>query len=121
MINKPTPERNFTIVPNEILKSNLSLEAKGFLVLILSLHPNSQFHKKRLMEKYKLKKFKMDRILREIKAAGYLKIKPKQNRNGEFVGQDWTFYNTKQTAESPITRLPDNQDHKDSKMNDAEL
>lgn len=97
-IYKSDTANQFTQIPNETLQdASLSFEAKGLLVLILSLPENWEIHKTWLQKQTpKCGQDKLKRILKEISDSGYMVKKPKKLENGRLSGWDWFVYPVKQ-------------------------
>ena len=94
----------FTKIPNETLQDTaLSFEAKGLLVLILSLPENWEIHKSWLQNQApKCGQDKLKRLLKELTETGYMVKKVKQSENGKLAGWDWYVYPEKQLQPAKI-------------------
>lgn len=73
---------NFTVLPNEIFASGLSLEAIGMLSILLSLPHNWVLRKSALPNKMKIGKEKCRRIMSELEDAGYVVSAKTVDKNG---------------------------------------
>lgn len=94
----------YTQIPNETLQdTSLSFEAKGLLVLILSLPENWEIHKSWLQKQApKCGQDKLKRLLKELTDTGYMVKKVKQSENGKLAGWDWFVYPEKQLEAAKI-------------------
>lgn len=101
-IYKAQIKNQFTQIPNETLQDlSLSFEAKGVLVLILSLPTDWEIHKSWLQKQAaNCGRDKLTRIIKELDEAGYVRKKPRQDKTGKMAGWDWFVYSTKQTQAS---------------------
>ena len=83
-------KNNFTIVSNSILQDNkISLKAKGLYAIInyyLSI-PNFELYKSFLMTNCKEGRDNFDKVWKELKDTGYLKIYKIQIHSGKFIYQ----------------------------------
>ena len=86
-VNK-TSSKNFTIINNEIMKDKeLSLNAKGLLIQMLSLPEDWNYTINGLASINKETETKIKRILDELKEVGYLvvtKLKPNETNTGRY-------------------------------------
>ena len=103
-IFKARLSNQFTKIPNETLQDTaLSFEAKGLLVLILSLPENWEIHKSWLQKQaQKCGQDKLKRLLKELTETGYMVKKVKQSENGKLAGWDWYVYPVKQLQPAKI-------------------
>lgn len=94
----------YTKIPNETLQdTSLSFEAKGLLVLILSLPENWEIHKSWLQKQaQKCGQDKLKRLLKELTDTGYMVKKVKQSEDGKLAGWDWFVYPEKQLEPAKI-------------------
>jgi len=85
-IYKSNHSSNYSVIPNEILNSKLSLEAIGLLVSLLSLPKSWVIHKSVIHKHYGMGREKMERIFSELSDAGYfLSIKRIDPKTGHFT------------------------------------
>lgn len=63
---------NFTVLPNELFKSGLSLEAIGLLSYFLSLPHDWVIYKTQLHTKLNMGREKVDRVFKELQKKGYV-------------------------------------------------
>lgn len=98
----------FTVVPNSAVQDEgLSLEARGFLAYIMSLPTDWVFHPAHLMKVCRVGRDKYYSLVRELKKAGYLEIKKRQDSKGRFSGSEWEIRDGNRTTENPDTVNPD--------------
>ncbi len=85
-----TPKRkNFVSISNALAQNDaLSLEAKGLMLLVLSLPEDWQFYVGWLRSKAHVGRDKMQRILRSLEASGYLQRGCRQSAQGRF---EWEY------------------------------
>lgn len=89
----------YTAIPNHIhADDRLSLEARGFLCLIMSMCEGWVFRRDNLMKTANIGRDKYRRIVRELEETGYLKIKPRHSDNGTFSGSEWII------TDDPLTQ-----------------
>jgi hypothetical protein len=92
-IKRTRREKNFTHLGNEVFKSNLSPESLGVLCYILHLPDDWILRKKQLMSHFKIGRDKIDRIFKELGAAGYLaELIKLRGENGKFEGVNYIIY-----------------------------
>jgi len=73
MIIRRRHSRNFTVIPNAIHEDGrLSLEARGLLGFLLSRPPNWEIRHDALRRSFRLSRQRLDLLLRELIAAGYV-------------------------------------------------
>lgn len=75
---------NFTVIPNDILKANISFEAIGLLCYLLSLPHDWVVYKKNIMIDKGIGREKLDRIFKELTDLGYIITVKKINTVGQF-------------------------------------
>ena len=86
----PSPKRYY-ILSYEIIEKDLSAEALGVLVYVLSRPDNWQIYPSQLAKKFHCGRDKMTRILKEIRALGYASFKQLRDDSGHLAGAEWTF------------------------------
>lgn len=80
----------YTAIPNHIhADDRLSLEARGFLALIMSMKEGWVFRRSNLMKTANIGRDKYRRIIRELQDAGYLEIRNTHKGDGTFGGTEW--------------------------------
>ncbi len=92
-IYKAKVQSEFAQIPNSTAQdSRLSFEARGLLVMILSMPDTWVIHKEWLIKQSpKCGRDKMTRLLKELIDLGYMIKKPK-HENGQLNGVDWLVY-----------------------------
>lgn len=110
MIKRSVLQRNFSIISNDILcNTSLTFEAKGLLCLMLSKPDDWIFHKVWLREQSaNVGRDKLNRILNELKHAGYIGIEQVKGK-GKFQRSQWFVSDVPQFAqpfEQPCTENP---------------
>jgi len=98
---------NFTVLPNSVFNSDLSVEAIGLLAYFLSLPHDWVIYKTQLHDKLGLGREKLDRIFKELQTKGFVLSVKKHGELGrieyEHVVYDLPFNNEPQSIEpSPI-------------------
>ena len=80
-------KKSYTTISNSALQDeNLSLEAVGLLVCILSLPTHWGFNRAHARHRFKVGREKLDRIIRELKASGYVRQTQERDESGR-MGQ----------------------------------
>ena len=101
---------DYTVVPNEILRSKLSLEARGLLATLLSNSPDWVIYKTTLHKKFNIGREKLDRMFKELQDSGYIiSVKRVNSENGRFEYDHVVYdlpYNGEPLTEIPYTGLP---------------
>ena len=107
---------NFLIAHNKLVQNkNLSFQARGLLVMLLSLPTDWVLHKSWIMKEYKIGRDKLNRMFRELKENGYLvEVEMLRGDNGAFTGMNYMVYDEPQNGvqeNSPMYQNPhtDNQ------------
>ena len=95
MIHRDDHKDNFTMIQNDLLNdTSISFEAKGFLVYLLSLPDFWEFSINGLSFSTGLGRTTIMRLVKELKKAGYLVQKRKQDKLGKIVACSWELYET---------------------------
>ena len=93
MVHREDHKENFTIIDNFVLQNiNLSWEARGFLVYLLSLPNDWSFTVRGLMKQTGSSKSTILRLMNELKAAGYIKLVKNKDKDGRFTSSSWHIY-----------------------------
>lgn len=107
---------NFTVLPNEIFQSNLSVQAIGLLAYLLSLPHDWLVHKNQLRDKFSIGRDSMNNIIKELETKGYFISVRKHGKGGVFE-YDYVVYDIPFNGESqqiqgtqPQTDLPSTAD-----------
>lgn len=116
---------NFTHLKNEVLQdSNLSLEALGLLVYLLSMPEDWVVQHSQIQKHFNIGRDKRKRVMKELEEAGYLVRKQPRDEAGLFENYDYSVFDDPQSpaTENPSTdnRSTDNQ-HITKDLLDKEL
>ena len=97
---------NFTVIDNQVFKSNLSLKARGLLSTMLSLPDNWHFTERGLSSI--LPKDGRDSVrsaIKELEEEGFLSREKICDEQGKVTEWLWTFYDYPQSSKSDYPRL----------------
>lgn len=97
---------NFTVIDNQVFKSNLSLKARGLLSTMLSLPDNWHFTERGLSSI--LPKDGRDSVrstIKELEEEGFLSRERICDEQGKVTEWLWTFYDYPQSSKSENPRL----------------
>ncbi len=95
----------YTVIPNHIPRDeSLSLDARGFLCLIMTMASAWKFRRSNLMKTCGIGKDKYHRITNELKNAGYLVIENIHGSDGRITGARWNLYDNPASVRE--TRTP---------------
>lgn len=90
-----TRKSNFTAVPNEAMRDeSISIEARGLLALMMGMGSSWVYRGKDLAKRCGVGREKYQRMIRELKDAGYLEVVPKQGGAGKLDGYDYVIHDT---------------------------
>lgn len=93
MIHRSEYDKDYTRVKNGFVNDeSLSLEAKGFMLVLLSFPDDWEFSIKGLAYRLKLSEYNVMRLIKELKSAGYVTQKKVKNKRGQFVTYEWDVY-----------------------------
>ena len=100
-IFKSKLSENYVTLPNVTIQDiELSWEARGLLAFMLSLPVDWAIYKEWLAEQSAMcGKDKLNRILDELIASGYLVKQQKRSGAGKFAENDWLVYSEKQPTD----------------------
>lgn len=85
MIIKKEHKHNYTCVSNEILQRNdLSMQAKGLLVYLLSLPEDWEVHKSEIWKHFRNGRDAVYRAFEELERKGYITGKKYRDKKGRF-------------------------------------
>jgi hypothetical protein len=89
--NQETKNSDFTPLKNKLLQDkNLSFEATGLLILMLSSPNDQPFEKGWILRQKKLiGRVKLNRIIKELTDNLYLIIQKKRDKNSKFLLTKW--------------------------------
>lgn len=100
MIHRAEYDKDYTRVKNGFVNDeSLSFEAKGFMLFILSLPDDWNFSTKGLAYKTKLSIYTVNRLVKELREAGYIVQKRTQNEHGQFGEYEWEIYDLPELRE----------------------
>jgi hypothetical protein len=100
---------NYTVLPNEIFTSGLSIEAIGLLSYFLSLPHDWVIYKTQLHTQLNMGRDKVDRIFKELHDKGYLMSVKEFNNKGQFTYNHIIYdkpFNGEPIADKPVTETP---------------
>ena len=100
MIKRAKRHERFYIVSHALIDSEISAEALGVAVYVLSRPDDWIIRPTQIRKKFNCGKERMTRILTEIVALGYATKEKARSTAGTFDGCNWTFY------ESPYPEKP---------------
>jgi hypothetical protein len=103
-IIKSKHSSNYTVLPNEIFKAGLSIDAIGLLSYFLSLPHDWVIYKTQLSDQLSLGREKLDRIFKELQTAGFVISVKKHDETGK-ISYDHIVYDIPFNGE-PHTGLP---------------
>jgi hypothetical protein len=84
---------NFTIVSNEVFKRNdVSARAKGLYAYIMTLPDDWKIYKQEIFTHFSEGKNALDSAFKELEKLGYITKEKTKNEKGQFVGWDYTIY-----------------------------
>jgi len=118
---------NFTVLPNEIFKSNLSIEATGMLSYFLSLPHDWIIYKTKLHLTFNISVQKCNKIFKELQNKGYLISVKKFGKDGkvywEHVVYDYPFNEKNHTIKNHTmeNHTMENHDVVDHTMENLQL
>lgn len=93
MVHREEHNESYTVIDNCVLQNvNLSWEARGFLVYLLSLPNDWNFTVRGIVKQTGSSKSVVLRIMEELKAAGYIRLERKKDKNGRFIQSSWHVY-----------------------------
>lgn len=101
---------DYTVIPNDIVRSKMSLEAKGLLMVLLSHKSDWVIYKTTLHTMLDIGRDKLDRIFKELQTNGYIMSVQKFNdENGKFEYEHIVYdkpFNGEPSTGLPSTGLP---------------
>ena len=107
MIFRSKHKNEFVRVSWDAVKDNrISFEARGFLVFLLSLPDNWVFSIGGLQSMTGLPKSRIMSIVKELKDAGYISQKKKQDKKGHFYTCEWNVYESAELNENRSSVKP---------------
>ena len=104
MIHRAEVRQFFTIVDGTpINDAELSLEALGLLVRMLSLNEEWEFSVEGLISRFGIGRKTLLRCIKELKARGYLEIYQVKNKGGKFSFREWHVFEVSRSPKNGIT------------------
>lgn len=105
----------YTSISNTALRDNkLTLEATGFLARVMSLPEDWHFHRAWARREYDIGREKLDRIVRELADAGYVRYTQERKADGTmgdgvylFTDEPGDFDDQTPLPEKPLSGEPD--------------
>ncbi len=100
---------DYTIIPNIVFKSGLSMDAIGLLAYLLSLPHDWVVYKTTLHLQMDCGKTKLDGAFKELQATGFILSVRKQKSNGKIEYEHIVYdkpYNGEPSPEKPCTEKP---------------
>ena len=95
MVHREEHNEGYTIVDNAVLKNvNLSWEARGFFVFLLSLPDNWEFSIRGLVAMTGSSESVIRRLLKELQIEGYIALKKHTDKNGRITKWTWDIFET---------------------------
>jgi hypothetical protein len=97
---------NYVVIPNEIFKQGLSIEAVGLLTYFLSLPHDWVIYKTQLHEQLGIGREKTDRVFKELQNSGYVLTVKGYNKNGQIEYNHIVYdkpYNGEPQTGKPLT------------------
>ena len=93
MVNREEHNESFTIIDNALLQNvNLSFETRGFLAYLLSLPDDWNFTVRGLVKMTGCNKSVIQRLMNELRAAGYIQLVRNKDKSGKFTQSSWIIY-----------------------------
>ena len=107
MIHRSEYDKDYTRVKNIFVNDErLSLEAKGFLLVILSLPDDWRFSTRGLAYKMNLSHYTVNRLVKELREAGYIVQTKTKNEHGQFGEYEWDIYDLPEVGENRTRQKP---------------
>lgn len=100
---------NYTVLPNEIFKSGLSVEAIGLLCYFLSLPHDWVIYKTQLHSQLNMGREKLDRVFKELQNKGFVLSVKKHSETGKIEYEHIVYdkpYNGEPSLDIPYTEKP---------------
>lgn len=92
----------YASIPNHVIRdTRLSAEARLLLCYVMSCSDDWEFFRSQTLKVLGCGRDKYQRLVRELKGAGYLIVRPKQKPNGQLAGQEWEVFDEPQNQEEP--------------------
>ncbi len=104
MIRRGRHRTDFTIIPNIVFRSGLSMEAAGCLCYLISKPENWKVRVDELAKHWHCCKDKASRVMREIRKSGFAELRTIRGENGKVLGTETVVY------DHPMHRDPEKPD-----------
>lgn len=86
-------KKDFLITHNLVAQNkNMSFEAKGLLLMLLSLPDDWIIHKSWIIKEYNIGREKLKRMFKELEDNGYFAPLEMVRENGMFIGRNYMVY-----------------------------
>lgn len=106
MSNKIKRRSGYSSIPNAMASdTRMSIEARGLLALLMTMGEGWVFRSASLIKQCGCGREKYQRMIREIKDAGYLTIEPDRNDDGT-LSHNWTILDGPPRAGKPASVNP---------------
>ena len=93
MVHREEHGDSFTIIDNGVLQNvNLSFEARGFFAYLLSLPDDWKFTVRGLVKQTGTSKSVILRLLNELQAEGYIRLRKNKDNTGKFTASTWDVF-----------------------------
>ena len=107
IIHAAKPQRDFTVIPNRVLRDDaLSYRARGLLVYLLSQPEDWQISSTRLSIESGEGRDAIRRALSELRAVGYLELTKEQDSKGlwasHYIVTDTPWYFRPEPVDNPV-------------------
>lgn len=90
---KANVQEQFFVLKNDTARNkNLSLDAKGLILVMASRPPQWEFNKSQLMDECGIGRDRLNRIFRELVEHGYLYVEQTKGNQGKFENANYHFY-----------------------------
>ena len=100
MVHREEHNENFTVVDNAVIQNcNLSWEARGFFLFLLSLPDDWSFSIKGLVKQTGATEYTVKRLLKELQSEGYIVLTRHTDKNGKVTSWSWNIYESGKTVQ----------------------
>lgn len=102
-------QRPYAAIPNAAMRDeSLSIDARGMLALLMTYADEWVFQRTHLMQVAKVGRDKFQKIMRELKEAGYVRRVPTRDDDGKVSGSAWVIADEPdQPVEGETDRQPE--------------
>ncbi len=108
-VQSKRPDRLYTAVPNGAMRDKrLSAEARGTLAYLMSFADDWQFYMSVVADDMGMGRDKLQRVMAELKAAGYVSLEQFRGESGHLSGSTWVITDNPGTTDSLKIPLPVN-------------